>query len=97
MNKAYEFCKANIDLNTTPKYVKKQMQDFMQVCEGKNEEYEISELKLNQLENILKILVMPKGLKAGQSLYECTCGYQWLFCAQYTATIRIKDDTRPEF
>ena len=84
MNKAYEFCKANIDFNTTPKYVKKQMQDFMQVCEGKNEEYEISELKLNQLENILKILVMPKGLKAGQSLYECTCGYQWLF---YTAIL----------
>lgn len=22
---------------------------------------------------------MPKGLKAGQSIYECSCGYQWVF------------------
>ena len=86
MNKAYQFCKSHIDLDTTPKYVKKQMVDFMQICEGKSDKYEVSELKLNQLENILKILVMPKGLKAGQSLYEATCGYQWLF---YTAILCV--------
>ena len=78
MNKAYEYCKNNIDLETTPKYVKLQMQDFMNICEGKNEKYIFSENKYKQLENILKILIMPKGLKAGQTLYECSVGYQWL-------------------
>ena len=79
MNKAYEFCKKSLRQKTTPKYVKLQMKDFISICEGRSKKYKISEKKLNQIENILKILIMPKGLKAGQSLYDCTTGYQWLF------------------
>lgn len=81
-SKAYQFCKKSVKLKTTPKYVKLQMKDFIRICEGKDKKYMISEKKLNQLENILKILIMPKGLKAGLPLYDCTCGYQWFF---YTA------------
>lgn len=84
MIKAYEYCLKCIDKETTPKYVKLQMQEFMNVYEGKNDKYIISKEKVKQLENILKILIMPKGLKAGQSLYNCTTGYQWLF---YTAIL----------
>lgn len=84
MIKAYEYCLNCIDEETTPKYVKLQMQEFMNVYEGKNDKYIISQDKVKQLENILKILIMPKGLKAGQSLYNCTTGYQWLF---YTAIL----------
>ena len=83
-NKAYEYCINSIDKNTTPYYVKKQMREFMDICEGKNDKYKISEAKVRQLENILKLLIMPKGLKAGQTLYQCTVGYQWLF---YTAVL----------
>ena len=78
MNKAYEYCKNSIRKKTTPKYVKAQMRDFMRICEGKDKKYIVSEKKVKQVENILKILIMPKGLKAGQTLYDCTCGYQWL-------------------
>ena len=84
MIKAYEYCLESINKETTPKYVKLQMQEFMNVYEGKNDKYIISKDKVKQLENILKILIMPKGLKAGQSLYNCTTGYQWLF---YTAIL----------
>ena len=84
--KAYEFCEEHIIKDKTPAYVKKQMDDFMTVCEGENEKYFLSEKKLKQIENILKILIMPKGLKAGQTLYECSCGYQWLF---YTAMLCV--------
>lgn len=82
--KAYEYCKNSIKKKTTPQYVCLQMKDFMKICEGKNNKYIVSEKKVKQVENILKILVMPKGLKAGQSLYQCTTGYQWLF---YTAIL----------
>lgn len=85
-NAAYKFCKKNISLSTTPKYVKLQMQDFINICEGKNNKYIINNKKVMQLNNILKLLVMPKGLKAGQSLYDCTVGYQWLF---YTAILCV--------
>ena len=83
-SKAYEFCINSIKLKTTPKYVKKQMKEFINICEGKDNKYIVSEKKIKQLENILKLLIMPKGLKAGRSLYETTCGYQWLF---YTAIL----------
>lgn len=84
MIKAYEYCLNNINEDTTPKYVRLQMQDFINVYEGKNNKFVISKDKVKQLENILKILIMPKGLKAGQTLYQCTTGYQWLF---YTAIL----------
>lgn len=81
-SKAYDFCKKSVRLKTTPKYVKLQMRDFMRISDGKDDKYVISRRKLTQIEGILKLLVMPKGLKAGKTLYECTTGYQWLF---YTA------------
>ena len=56
MNKAYEFCKKSIKEKTTPKYVKLQMKDWMRICEGKDKKYIVSEKKVRQLENILKIL-----------------------------------------
>lgn len=86
-NKAYDFCKANCRKKTTPKYVKLQMREFMRVCEGKDDKFIISKTKLNQVENILKLLIMPKGLKAGQPLYECTVGYQWLFYIAILCTV----------
>jgi phage terminase large subunit-like protein len=87
-NKAYQYCLDSIKKTTTPKYVRKQMVEFMEICEDKNEKYVISEKKLKQLEGILKILIMPKGLKAGQTLFECSTGYQWviyvaIFCTVY--------------
>lgn len=90
---AYKFCEKSIDLDTTPKYVKMQMADFMRICEGKDEKYKVSGKKLIQLENILKMLIMPKGFKAGQPLYECTVGYQWLL---YTAILCVVYRDNPE-
>lgn len=86
-NKALEYCKLAINQKTTPKYVKLQMQDFIEIAEGKNDKYVLSEIKLKQVNNILKLLIMPKGLKAGQTLYECTVGYQWLFYIAILCTV----------
>lgn len=91
-NKAYKYCIESINKDTTPKYVKLQMQEFINICEGKNDKYIINENKVKQLENILKLLIMPKGLKAGQTLYQCTVGYQWLF---YTAVLCTVYRDRP--
>ena len=79
MNKAYEYAKWAVKTKDTPRYVKKQCRIFIKIADCKDEKYFLDEKKVTQIENVLKILVMPKGLKAGRSLYECTCGYQWLF------------------
>ena len=86
-NKALEYCKLAINEETTPKYVKLQMQDFLNIAEGKNNKYVLSEAKIKQVNNILKLLIMPKGLKAGQTLFECTVGYQWLLYIAIICTV----------
>lgn len=85
-SKAYIYCKENIRKKTTPKYVRLQMREFMRLCEGKDKKYKVSVAKIKQIEDLLKLLVMPKGLKAGRSLYEVSCGYQWLV---YTASLAV--------
>lgn len=82
--KAYEYCKKNARAKTCPKYVKLQMRAFMRISEDKDKKYMISQKKYEQIEQILKLLIMPRGLKAGKTLYECTTGYQWLI---YTAVL----------
>ena len=91
--KAYLYCKANYKLKTTPHYVKLQMREFMRICEGKDKKYKVSEAKVSQIEGLLKLLIMPKGLKAGQTLYECSCGYQWLV---YTAALCVVYRSNPK-
>lgn len=95
--KAYLYCKKNVNKKTTPKYVKKQMRDFMRVSEGKNKKYMISKSKYNQIEAILKLLIMPKGLKAGQTLYECTTGYQWLIYTAVLCTVYRSNEERRRY
>lgn len=97
MNKAYEFCKANYRKKTSPKYVKLQMRDFMRVCEGKDKKYIVSEKKVNQVENILKLLIMPKGLKSGVPLYECTTGYQWFFYIAILCTVYRDNESKRRY
>ena len=85
-SKAYLYCKSCIRKKTTPRYVKLQMRDFMRICEDKNKKYKVSAAKIKQIEDLLKLLIMPKGLKAGQTLYKCSTGYQWLV---YSASLAV--------
>lgn len=85
-SKAYLYCKNNIRKKTTPKYVKLQMREFMRMSEGKDKKYKVSVSKIKQIEDLLKLLIMPKGLKAGKTLFEVSSGYQWLV---YTASLAV--------
>lgn len=96
-NKAYEYCKKSIRLKTTPKYVKLQMKIFMKICEGKDKKYVINEKKVKIIENVLKLLIMPKGLKAGKTLYECTCGYQWFYYIALLCVVYRKNPNKRRY
>ena len=96
-HKAYEYAKQSIKAKTTPKYVKLQMKEFIRIWDGKDKKYKISEKKLAQIENILKILIMPKGLKAGQPLSECTTGYQWVFYIAILCTVYRDNEERRRY
>lgn len=70
-----------------PKYVKKQCDEFLKIADGKDNKYIIDENKVKQIDGILKLLRMPKGLKAGNRIYDCTSGYQWLFYIAVLCTV----------
>ncbi|MEE3334050.1 MAG: terminase TerL endonuclease subunit [Ruminococcus sp.] len=94
-SKAYIYCKANVRLKTTPKYVKKTMREFMRLCEGKDPKYKVSTKRIRQIEEITKLLIMPKGLKAGKTIYEVSEGYQWItYCASLAVVYRNNEDRR---
>ena len=79
-NKAYDYAKNIVNKKiTAPKYVIKQCKQFIKIADDKDPKYVINKTKVSQIEAILKLLIMPKGLKAGQTIYECSCGYQWVF------------------
>lgn len=73
------------------------MKDFIRICDGKDKKYKLSEKKLQQIENILKILIMPKGLKAGQTLFECTTGYQWVIYVASLCIVHRSDEKRRRY
>lgn len=62
-----------------PQYVIAQAKEFLEIARDENPTYCINEKTLKKIDKLLKLMVMPKGLKAGQSIYHATIGYQWLF------------------
>lgn len=97
MNKAYEYAKKSIRAKEVPKYVKKQCREFIRIADGKDAKYFLNDDKVKQIENVLKLLIMPKGLKAGQSLYECTTGYQWLFYISVLAIVHRDNPSKRKY
>ena len=81
---AYDIIKGNI---IAPKYVILQCSQFINIANGKSEKYIIDENKLNMIDGILKLLIMPKGLKAGQTVYDCTAGFQFFFIVAVLCTV----------
>jgi len=96
-NKAYAYCKEDVKKKTCPHYVKLQMKEFMRICEGKDKKYILSEKKVKTIENILKILNMPKGLKAGKSLFDCSTKYQWLFYLAVLGVVYRSDQNKRRY
>lgn len=93
-NKAYLYAIScvNGDINA-PKYVKKQCQDFIEICDGKNDKYVFHEKKYRKICKILKVLKMAKGTRAGEPIYNVLAGYQWIFIAAVLCVVH-KDDKR---
>lgn len=96
-NKAYEYAKKSIHLKEVPKYVKKQCREFINIADGKSDKYYLDEEKIKQIENVLKLLIMPKGLKAGKPLYDCTCDYQWLLYISILAIVHRDNPSKRKY
>lgn len=77
--KSYNYCKAVVKKEVdAPQYVIKQCDKWLFIANDLDPEYMINENKLTIYNNLLKIMVMPKGLSAGMSIYNAFTGFQLL-------------------
>lgn len=70
-----------------PKYVRKQAQIFKDVADGSSDKYIIDINKVSLIDGFLKLMIMPKGLLKGKTLYESLAGFQWLFIIAVLCTV----------
>ena len=68
---AYKYAEGclNGEINA-PVYVKKQCAQFVKIANGDDDKYCIDENKVDVIGKLLKVLVVPKGLRAGNSVHD---------------------------
>ena len=78
-NKGYLYAQSVLSGKTpAPMYVKKQMQIFVDIADGKDDTYIVHIGKLKKINKLLKLIIMPKGSQKGTSAYVALSGFQWV-------------------
>ena len=78
--RAYACCKKELEDPLTGRYVKKQMKEFIDICEGKSDKFFIDLKIVKKIETILKLLKMPEedeDPSQFKTIYESSIAYQW--------------------
>ena len=73
------------------RYVKKQASLFCAIFEGNDPDWVVDRKRLTKIGKLLKMMVMPNGPRAGQTIYEATTGYQWTLYAATLCVVSRKD------
>lgn len=80
-----------------PRYVVLQAKEFLKVCDGKDKKYMIHVERLTLVGELLRLMIMPTGLKSGCTMYECSVGYQWLTYAAALCVVYRSDPIRRRY
>ena len=87
-NPAYKYaidvCSGTIN---APKYVKLQCREFLSIADDKIKKYVIDTDRVDKIERLLGLFVMPKGLSAGQTVKSALSGFQWLLLVAVLCTV----------
>lgn len=74
-----------------PKYVVKQCKKFNKIANNRDKRYRINEDRVDLIDGMLDLMIMPKGLAIGKTIKEAMAGFQWLFIIAVLCTV-YKDD-----
>jgi phage terminase large subunit-like protein len=80
-----------------PKYVKLQAESFIKMALDQEPRYVIDPAKVKRLHTLLDIMVMPKGLLAGEPMSKALTGYQWFFITAVLCAVHRDDLTRRRY
>lgn len=93
MNKDIEYAKAVVSKKiNAPKYVKKQCRIYLRIAEDKDKKFCINEKKREQIISLTKLLIIPRGLMAGKTVFETLSGFQWLFIFAVLTVVYREDE-----
>ena len=98
MEKDIEYARAviNKEINA-PKYVKKQCRLYLKIADGKDKKYCIDKTKRSKIIEMTKLLIVPRGLSAGKTVFETLSGFQWLFLLAVLTVVFRKDKNRRRY
>lgn len=93
MQKDIEYARAvvNKEVNA-PKYVRKQCRLYLKIANGRDKKYCTDQKKRAQIVSMTQLLIVPRGVSAGKTVFETLSGFQWLFLLA-VLTVVFRDDT----
>lgn len=98
MNKDITYCRDVLDDRiNAPKYVKKQCGIYLAICDGEDEKYTVNQNKRKLIENITRLMIVPRGLSAGKTVNEILSGFQWLFIFALLTVVWRKDPDKRRY
>lgn len=87
-NPAYQYAQDVVKGNiNAPKYVKLQCKEFLMIADDKLKKYCLNKERLETIEKLLSLMVMPKGLQAGRTIKDSLAGFQWLLIVAVLCTV----------
>jgi len=76
---AYDYAKLVVSGKVNaPRYVIRQCEEFLLVADDKLARYSVDGERVETINRLLSLFIMPKGLSAGKTVKECLAGFQWL-------------------
>lgn len=72
---------------SAPKYVIKQCRKFLKIANNREKKYRINEERVEMIDGMLNLMIMPKGLSQGKTIKEAMAGFQWLFIVAVLCTV----------
>ena len=80
-----------------PRYVRLQAKEFLSVTSGRDKKFAVNLDRVEQIDGLLRLMVMPKGLRRGQPIRECLAGFQWLFIIAVLCVVYRADPERRRY
>lgn len=98
MTKDIDYARAVVgkEINA-PKYVKKQCRLYLKIVDGKDKKYCIDKTKRSRIIEMTRLLIVPRGLSAGKTVFETLSGFQWLFLLAVLTVVFKKDKSRRRY
>ena len=91
---AKDVCTGKIN---APKYVRLQCKEFLNIADDKIKKYVVDTDRVDKIERLLGLFIMPKGLSAGQTVKNALSGFQWLLLVAVLCTVHRESPAKRRY